>query len=224
MGATPNAENVLGTLYLLFNGQYTVFALLIIGLILSLSAHEYGHAQVAKWQGDNTAERLGRLTLNPVAHIDPFGLLMVVLVGFGYAKPVPVDPRNFSSRYSHLFIALAGPAMNLIFAVLAWNLLLYLLGQGMDNDGVRLFLTILAQINLLLMMFNLLPIGPLDGHYVVPYLLPESMARRYLVLNERYGAFALLGLIALAIMGVPIFAVLMSIAAEVLSVFTFVNL
>ncbi|MBT5333257.1 MAG: site-2 protease family protein [Gammaproteobacteria bacterium] len=81
---------------LLANGQYEVFVLLIVALILSLSFHEYGHAVVAKWFGDDTAERAGRLTINPIAHIDPVGLAMVAIVGFGYAKPVPTDPRNYS--------------------------------------------------------------------------------------------------------------------------------
>ena len=84
-------------LQLLWQGEYAVFTLLIVALILSLTVHELGHALVAKWFGDDTAERAGRLTLNPVAHIDPMGLLMVVLVGFGFAKPVPTNPANFTS-------------------------------------------------------------------------------------------------------------------------------
>ena len=78
---------------LLTSGEYAVFILLLIALVTSLSFHEFGHAVVAKWHGDDTAERAGRLTVNPLAHIDPMGLLMVVLIGIGYAKPVPTDPR-----------------------------------------------------------------------------------------------------------------------------------
>ena len=82
---------------MLFQGQLALFGLIIIALIISLTFHEFGHAFAAKRFGDDTAERLGRLTLNPVAHIDPVGLLMVVLVGFGFAKPVPTNPRNYNS-------------------------------------------------------------------------------------------------------------------------------
>ena len=79
-------------LSLLMQGQFAIFLLLLVALVLSLSFHEFGHALVAKWFGDDTAERAGRLTLNPVSHIDPIGLAMVAMVGIGYAKPVPTDP------------------------------------------------------------------------------------------------------------------------------------
>ena len=82
---------------LIYQGEILLFALLIAALVASLSFHEFGHAFVAKLYGDDTAERAGRLTLNPIAHIDVVGLLMVIMVGFGYAKPVPTDPRNFRS-------------------------------------------------------------------------------------------------------------------------------
>ena len=82
---------------LLYQGQYVLFLLILVALVISLSFHEFGHAYVAKRFGDDTAERAGRLTINPLAHIDPMGLLMVVFVGFGYAKPVPTNPRNFTS-------------------------------------------------------------------------------------------------------------------------------
>ncbi|MDE0227088.1 MAG: site-2 protease family protein [Gammaproteobacteria bacterium] len=95
-------------IYLIFEGQLLLFTLLILALIASLSFHEFGHALVAKLHGDDTAERAGRLTLNPVAHIDVFGLLMVVMVGFGYAKPVPTDPRNFRSRRADLWVGGGG--------------------------------------------------------------------------------------------------------------------
>ena len=165
---------------LLQQGAYEVFILLIIALTLSLSFHEFGHAIVAKWQGDDTAERAGRLTVNPIAHIDPLGLLMVILIGFGYAKPVPTDPRNFKSAVSDLYVAAAGPLMNLLLAVVTWNLFLLARANGWDNQGALAFFTILAQINLLLMLFNLIPLGPLDGHYILPHFLPKR------ALNTRY--------------------------------------
>ena len=82
---------------LISGGQYAVFFLLLVALLLSLSFHEYGHAIIAKFEGDNTAQQLGRLTINPLKHIDLSGLIMVILIGIGYAKPVPVDPHQFRS-------------------------------------------------------------------------------------------------------------------------------
>ena len=204
-------------LLLLSQGQYEVFVFLIVAIIISLSFHEFGHAYAAKTQGDMTAANAGRLTVNPWAHIDPFGLLMVVIVGFGYAKPVPTDPRNFKSGYSTLYVAAAGPFMNLVLAAVAVNLLFYLRANADVGAGPLYFLELLAIINMLLMFFNLLPIGPLDGHYILPYFLPKRMAYLYSVYNERYGTFILLGLIALALLGVPIFSYLMQFGLSLLS-------
>ena len=193
---------------LLLQQQYAIFLLIIIALILSLSFHEYGHGIVAKWFGDNTAEKAGRLTINPVAHIDPFGLLMVIAIGFGYAKPVPTNPANYTSKWAVLLVAAAGPGMNLLVAFITFNLYLagLLLGlEFLQGPGPEFFFTYLALINLLLMLFNLIPIGPLDGHYILPYFLPRNLAIRYLQLNHRYGVYALLGLVALSFIGVPIF-------------------
>lgn len=209
-------------LTLLSQGRYEVFVLLVIAIVLSLSFHEFGHAYVAKLQGDRTAEAAGRLTLNPWAHVDVFGLLMVVMVGFGYAKPVPTDPSNFKSAYSTLWVAAAGPAMNLVLAVVSINLLAYLLSNGGLSDGARIFLTLLAQINLLLMLFNLLPVGPLDGHYIFPYFLPRRFARHYQRLNLKYGTILLLGLIVLSIMGYPIFTYLLGFSEFLLGFLVFV--
>lgn len=210
---------------LIFQGQILLFALLLIALVLSLSCHEFGHAYVAKLSGDDTAERAGRLTLNPLAHIDPMGLLMVVAVGFGYAKPVPTDPRNFRSRSADLWVAAAGPAMNLILAALAWNFFLSMQLAGVHfffGTNVQTFFIILVQVNLLLMIFNLIPLGPLDGHYILPYFLPERLRRLYIDYNARYGVFALLALIVAGLLGVPVFTGLMSFAESLLPYITFV--
>lgn len=203
-------------LVLLYQGEYVLFAMIILGIVLSLSIHEFGHAWVAKTQGDDTAQREGRLTLNPAAHVDLMGLAMVVLVGFGYARPVPTDPAKFSSRYSTLWVAAAGPGMNLVLAFISINALAFLTLTDSLNSGTAQFLSILAQINVLLMLFNLLPIGPLDGHYILPYFLPRRAAQTYWQWNLRYGTFALLALVVLAIMGLPVFNALMQFAGNVL--------
>ena len=207
---------------LLLGGQYMVFALLLIALVVSLSFHEFGHALVAKWHGDDTAQRAGRLTVNPLAHIDPVGLLMVVLVGFGYAKPVPTDPRNFRSPSSDLWVAAAGPFMNLLLALFTWNFYLALRANGWDNPGAEVFFALLAQINLLLMVFNLIPLGPLDGHYILPHFLPAHWALRYRRFNHRYGTGIFLALILLGIAGLPLFRVLAEFSFRLLGWITLI--
>ena len=93
----------------LMRGEYFLFAAILGALIMSLSFHEFGHAYAAKRFGDDTPEREGRLTINPMAHIDPLGLLMVIMIGFGYARPVRTDPRNYNAFWAQLVIAAAGP-------------------------------------------------------------------------------------------------------------------
>ena len=210
---------------LLFQHQYALFILIMIALIISLTFHEYGHAIVAKLYGDDTAQKAGRLTLNPVAHIDAGGLIMVVLVGFGYAKPVPTNPANFSSRWATLWVSAAGPGMNLLVAIITINLYVLGLQAGwsiFEGEGPQSFFIFLAKINLLLMLFNLIPIGPLDGHYILPYFLPRSLAVRYLYYNQRYGVYALFALIALSLIGVPILTTVLSIGNSLLPIIVFV--
>jgi Zn-dependent protease len=210
---------------LISQGQWLLFCVIMAAIVISLSFHEYGHAWVAKRFGDDTAERAGRLTINPLAHIDPMGLLMVVFVGFGYARPVPTDPRRFTSRYADLLVAAAGPGMNLLLAVLSINVYLLTLKAGLIGSadlGPRLFFVYLAQINLLLMVFNLLPIGALDGHYILPYFLPRRLSQAYRYYNGRYGNFVLLGLIMLAVLGnVPIFRTIFYISEALLPLIVF---
>lgn len=204
---------------LLLNGQAVLFFLILFCLIFSLTFHEYGHGFMAKRFGDTTAEQQGRLTLNPIPHIDPVGLLMVIFVGFGFAKPVPTDPRNYRSRWGVFFVAAAGPMMNLLIAFSAINLYglgLYMEWPLFETQVANTFFLFLANINLLLMIFNLIPIGPLDGHYLLPYFLPRKAAQLYIYYNHRYGQWVLLSLIALAVMGIPIFAQIWSLGHEIL--------
>lgn len=204
---------------LLTQGEFLLFAILLAAIVASLSFHEFGHAACAKLLGDDTAERHGRLTLNPLAHIDPMGLLMVVVVGFGYAKPVPVSPVRLRHPWAEAAVAFAGPFANLVLAALCVNVLVW----GMTNDSalmdataVQAFFLYLARINLLLMLFNLIPIGPLDGHYIMQWLLPPGLALRYRELNRRWGSWALIGLILLAVAGVPVFSFLAGLSDRLL--------
>ena len=147
---------------------------------------------------------------------------MVVLVGFGYAKPVPTDPRNFKYKTSDLWVAAAGPLMNLLLAAATWNLYLWLRAAGWDNPGGEIFFALLAQINLLLMIFNLIPLGPLDGHYILPHFLPTSLAHRYRHFNARFGTGIFLVLILLGVLGLPIFRYLAEFSFRLLGWITWI--
>lgn len=176
--------------------------------VLGIVLHEYAHGWVAECLGDPTARNAGRLSLNPVRHIDPVGTLVVpglMLLAhmpfvFGWAKPVPVDfQRLKNGRVGIILVALAGPFANFLMMLL-WLLLAWLGGMnGSEGDPGRQLLIQLAlsgvAINLVLMLFNLIPIPPLDGGRVAGALLPETLARPYREL-ERYGIVILLVLIA----------------------------
>ncbi len=203
---------------LLFQGQIVLFLVILFAIVLSLSFHEFGHAAMARLLGDDTAERMGRLTLNPVAHIDPMGLLLVATVGFGYARPVPFTASKLKPAWGSAAVAFAGPAMNLLIALLAANLLAWGVRSGgfAVGEGAYTMLFYLAHINILLMLFNLIPLGPLDGHYILPWLLPRDLGRRYQNLNARYGVQLFLVLILLSVAGVPIFHYLLALSDKIL--------
>ena len=177
-------------------------------LLLSLTIHETAHAVTADWYGDPTARRLGRISLNPVVHVDPVGTIMLPLLGilaggfvFGWAKPVPVNPANLTRpRQDFLVIAAAGPVSNILLAVAAsWLLGVIPGGVGAVGGVPALLATFgfaLLQLNLLLAVFNMLPIPPLDGGNVLAGLLPETLAVTYDRLIRPYGFVILLLLMA----------------------------
>jgi len=204
-------------LHLLLQGQVALFLLFVIALLISLTFHEFGHAAVARLFGDDTAQRAGRLTLNPVAHIDPMGLLMVVIVGFGYAKPVPTNPNNFRSRWADLWVSAAGPGMNLLLAIVTINTYILLRHQGlMESEGAKIFFGQLTIINLVLMVFNLIPLGALDGHYILPYFLSRRAGEAYLLFNHQYGNLILMGLMLASVAGIPVFSFVQGIGYGIL--------
>lgn len=177
--------------------------LLIIAppILLALSFHEYAHAYIANKFGDDTAKQSGRLTLNPLAHLDPIGTIMIFLVHFGWAKPVPVNPHRLRNpKKDMLWISAAGPLANMILALISGILLRVIFATvGAPNQHSIIGLLIYAvfmslQINLALAIFNLLPIAPLDGSKILFGLLPVKHEGKIYFL-ERYGPFILLGLI-----------------------------
>lgn len=145
-------------------------------LFTAMPVHEFSHGWVANKLGDPTARYQGRLTLNPFAHLELTGALMMLLVGFGWAKPVPVDPYNFKKnpKGSMALTALAGPASNFIMALLA--MLLCKISAVAFGDTPLLTITFLVcQINVMLMVFNLIPVYPLDGSRILGYFLPDRI-------------------------------------------------
>ena len=180
-----------------------VLIILAFCLIFSLTFHEFGHAYTAHLCGDDTAKAAGRMTLNPLVHLDLFGSLMVLIVGFGYARPVPVNPNNYRVRNADFYIASAGPLMNLLLGIIA----AFLYGVLAHNSitilaGVPLLflLKLFIIINFNLFLFNLIPLGPLDGNSVFPHFLPANLRIRFQHWNFRYGSYALIGLVLLSIL------------------------
>ena len=175
----------------------------VMAILCALTLHEFSHALMAHWRGDSTAERANRLTLNPLAHIDLLGLIPLLFFGFGWAKPVPFNPYNFRHpKWDSVLVALAGPASNLLFASVAAILLRFLLIQSFftPTNLLVVFLFLVVLINLFLMMFNLIPIHPLDGSKLLDALLD---APRYQALRMKiatYGPQILLLLVFLSLL------------------------
>lgn len=194
----------------------------IIAILIALTVHEWAHAYSAHRLGDHTARDLGRMTLNPIAHLDPMGTLMFFLIHFGWGKPVPVDPRNFRNiRRDSALVALAGPLSNLVLAIFSFILLLIIAPQIMHvssgeellfTQGVgaklQVFLTeVLTNslfINLGLMAFNLIPIAPLDGSKILEAFISYRYQNAYDAFM-RNGPIILIGLlVAERAFGIPI--------------------
>ena len=180
-----------------------VLIILAFCLIFALTFHEFGHAYTAHLCGDDTAKAAGRMSLNPLVHLDLFGSLMVLIVGFGYARPVPVNPNNYRVRNADFYIASAGPLMNLLLGIIG----AFLYGILAQNSitilaGVPLLflLKLFIIINFNLFLFNLIPLGPLDGNSVFPHFLPPNLRIRYQHWNFSYGSYVLIGLVLLSIL------------------------
>ena len=209
-----------------------LFAATCVSLIVAVSFHEFSHSLVATRLGDHTSRRLGRLTLNPLSHFEWLGALMLLLVGFGWGKPVPVDAARLrvGARTGMAAVALAGPFANLIVAALVFQasrIAALALPDGLSAPvvGDPMLSVVLNEIvywNLLLAAFNLLPVAPLDGFKVALGILPRAAANAFARL-EPYGVFILLGLILIGnwLPGPPI---LESIVVPVMKALAFVAL
>ncbi len=182
-----------------------------IGLLVAITIHEFSHAWTADRLGDPTPRAMGRLTLNPLAHLDPLGTLMLFIAHFGWGKPVPIDPYNFKNpRRDEIFVALAGPASNLILGSLIG--IIYLT-TGYTNE----ILYTLAIVNFSLCVFNLIPIPPLDGSKVFLNLMSVEKAYDWEKAFERYGFFIVAACLFLPIGGSNIINIIVSPIVSFLS-------
>ncbi len=179
-----------------------VILISIVSFLLAITIHEFCHALVATLLGDDTAKSMGRLTLNPFSHIDPFGLLFLILIGIGWAKPVPFNPNNFTHpRLYSVLVALAGPCANFVLALFFLYSLKYLpaLVSYKVLPTLMEFSKVSIWINVMLGVFNLIPIPPLDGSRIISVCIPQSWLKAYAVFER----FSLIFLIIL--LYVPVF-------------------
>jgi len=183
-------------------GFLTYQAINVPALLFGLTFHEWGHARMALALGDDTALRAGRVTLNPLAHLDPIGTLAMLFAPFGWAKPVPVNPHNFRHPRGDFLVSAAGPGMNVLLAFIAGLLyrLLPFAVYGELGPAGRFFIEFLPHfviLNLSLAIFNLIPLRPLDGSHALANLLPLEQAYRFNQFNQAYGMSILFALIIL---------------------------
>ncbi|MEK7584773.1 MAG: site-2 protease family protein [Patescibacteria group bacterium] len=169
----------------------------VLAIVVSISIHEFAHALAGSLMGDTTARDAGRLTLNPLSHLDPFGSIMLLLAGFGWGKPTPYNPYNLRyPKWGPALVALAGPAINLCGAAVSVTALA-IASRFLDPSNLLIvFLLFLFNVNLMLMVFNLIPIPPLDGSQLLFTLLPARFNTLKITLMQN-GPMILLGLILL---------------------------
>ena len=212
------------------------FGALVTALVVGISFHEFSHAYVADSMGDSLPRSRGRVTLNPLAHLDPAGTIFLFLVGFGWGKPVPVNPNVSNNPKAMMaIVAGAGPVSNFLVAALAglplqlglvewlspFNFVVLdrflFVGFGFD-EYLGLYLSAIVLISIILGVFNLLPIFPLDGHRVIPAFLSDQAAHTYMQFQSRYGFFILIALIALPFLTGGQFGVLFEVMSPIINV------
>ncbi len=184
--------------FLLFQDNPILIVPWIFALLIAITIHEFSHGYVAYVLGDDTAERSGRLTLNPIKHLDLFGSIFLILVGFGWAKPVPIDPLKIRGGNRGQFaVSVAGVLANITMAVFAILAVKILLGIGFLEVNLLIkFLAFLIYINLALFVFNLIPIAPLDGYRMFEAVAPKAFMR-FAPFMEQWGFIILIAIVFL---------------------------
>src|ERR671921_2312470 len=203
----------------LFQWDPSAAVAFLLGLVVGITVHEASHATSAYLLGDDTAYRDGRVTLNPISHLDVLGSLMLLMAGFGWGKPTPVVPSKLRGGvFGPVAVALAGPVSNLLIVALCAAL--YLLPPFKEQGGYLYILVVMvAFTNALLFVFNLIPIPPLDGSKVIFPFLPRALDGFVMFMNQ-YGPMILLGLILISLVtNLPIFSVLLAPVSPLLNFF-----
>ena len=193
----------------------------IPAMLIALTIHEFAHARVAVWMGDDTPKIMGRLTLNPIAHLDPFGLIMLWLFKFGWAKPVPINPNNFKNRRKGtILVSVAGPGANIMMAFLALVAKVIFFKLQLLTYELEMVLALTYSYNLIFAVFNLIPLPPLDGSKVLINLLPGRQAYMFEKI-EPYAPFILLALVYLNVINIiitPLYNVLSYIITRIVMI------
>lgn len=185
--------------------DFTTMIYRIPALLFAISIHEYAHAQCADSLGDPTARYMGRLTFNPLAHLDPIGAVLLIVTGFGWAKGVPININNFRNRKEGILkVSFAGPAANLFLCFLAALMMPLLSRLGVMSTGLYNFLWWMQLYNVWFAFFNLIPIPPLDGSKILSELLPPGAAWKFDNFIGRYGFYILIALVFTGITGMII--------------------
>lgn len=200
-----------------FGDSITSMLATLLAVLVAITFHETAHGYVAYSLGDTTAKDQGRLTLNPLAHLDPIGALLMFIAGFGWAKPVPVNPFYFKGDRTRgmMLVSIAGPLTNLALSFLAY--FIYVAGSGFYSiPFLSVFLRSMVTLNIYLAIFNLIPIPPLDGSKILAGFLPRATAYKYLNTVEQYGFLILMVLIIFNVTDM----ILVPIANAVLNLFS----
>jgi Zn-dependent protease len=193
--------------------QPDLLILRIPAILLALTIHEYAHGYIAYRLGDSTARDAGRLTLNPIAHLDVFGTIMLMFGPFGWAKPVPINGYNFSNpKRDSIWVSLAGPASNILLAIVfgySYRILVAVTPGILANQNIVIFFQLCILINIGIAFFNLIPIPPLDGSHILIGLLPDRMIPSYLN-KMRFMPMVFMGLLAAEwLFKIPVFSSIM---------------
>ena len=202
-----------------FGNSLTSMVATLLAVLMAITFHETAHGYVAYRLGDPTAKNQGRLTLNPIAHLDLIGALMMFVFGFGWAKPVPVNPFYFEGDRTKgmMLVSVAGPLTNLIISFAAY--FIYVAGSGFAGiPFFSIFLSTTVTLNIYLAVFNLIPIPPLDGSKILAGLLPKATAYKFLNTVEQYGFLILMLLIFFNITDM----IMVPVANVILNFFTFI--
>lgn len=191
---------------MMFNIDIPTILLTLPGILIALTVHEFSHAYSAYLLGDTTAKQYGRLTLNPLSHIDIVGFLMLIFFRFGWAKPVPINPSNFSNRkMGYFLVSIAGPFSNVILAIIT-TLIMAVAIRLQLNVFIYNMLYYAIFINLVLAVFNLFPIPPLDGSKILLAVLPHSMEQKYYQL-QKYSYILLIALVYFGVINRVLFPI-----------------